>query len=205
MEKEDWTEKESEKPSNENLIKGGTDENQSCYIGSRDCRIGDSCNLKKEEAMARGVNKVILLGHVGQDPEMKYTSGGVAMVQFPIATNESWKDTEGKLVEKTTWHNCTAWRKLAEIVAEYVKKGSKIYVEGKIDNSTYEKDGIKHYSSKVIIDQMLMLDGKSQVDSSSQPEPELEQPRQSETQAKVKAKPSKQESERKAPVDDLPF
>lgn len=177
--------------------------------------------------MARGINKAVLLGHVGQDPEMKYTSGGVAVVHFSIATNESWKDETGKLVEKTTWHNCTAWRKLAEIISEYVKKGSKIYVEGKIENSTYEKDGVKHYSSKVIVDEMLMLDSKpnsanqsmperfespSSVAKSEVPKPVPPPPKTSpvshpspKMKLGGKVKPSKSSPERSSEDHDLPF
>jgi single-strand DNA-binding protein len=124
--------------------------------------------------MSRGVNKVILVGHVGQDVELKYTPSGVAVATFSLATSESWKDQDGSKQEKTTWHNIVVWRKLAEIAAEYVKKGARLYVEGKIDNQTYEKDGVKHYTSKIVIDQMIILSSNRQVDdvTGSEPPPE---------------------------------
>lgn len=111
--------------------------------------------------MSRSVNKAILLGNVGKDPEIRYTGSGFAVATFSIATSENWKDAEGNSQERTEWHNIVAWRKLAEICGEYVKKGSQVYVEGKIQNRTYDdKNGQKRFVSEVVIDQLVLLGGK---------------------------------------------
>lgn len=112
--------------------------------------------------MSRGVNKVILVGTLGRDPETKYTQGGVAITSVSVATNESWKDKNtGEKQERTEWHNVTFFGKLAEIAGQYLKKGGLVYVEGKLRTDEYEKDGIKRWSTKVVADQMQMLGGKS--------------------------------------------
>ncbi|MBL8008088.1 MAG: single-stranded DNA-binding protein [Ignavibacteria bacterium] len=116
--------------------------------------------------MAKGLNKVMLIGHLGKDPELSYTPSGVAVAKFSIATNESYKGDDGNLVEKTEWHNITAWRKLAEICSTYLKKGSKVYLEGKLQTDSYEKDGKKNYFTKVVISDMVMLDSKGNDTSS---------------------------------------
>ena len=108
------------------------------------------------------LNKVMLIGNLGKDPELKYTSAGVAVATFSMATSESWKDADGNKQEKTEWHNIVVWRKLAEIVGEYLKKGSKIYIEGKLQTRSYEKDGIKKYITEIVAHEMVMLDGKKE-------------------------------------------
>jgi len=109
----------------------------------------------------RGVNKVLLIGNLGKDPELRYTSSGVAVATFSMATTESWKDAEGNLQERTQWHSIVAWRKQAEICGEYLKKGSKVYVEGKIQYRTYDdKNGVKRYVTEIVMDNMVMLDSK---------------------------------------------
>ncbi len=112
--------------------------------------------------MSRGtLNKVILIGRLGKDPEMRYTPQGVAVTTFNVATNESYKDREGKEVENTEWHRIVTWRKLAEICGQYLKKGSLVYIEGKLKTRTYDdKDGVKKYITETIADQMQMLDSK---------------------------------------------
>jgi len=110
--------------------------------------------------MAKGLNKVLLIGHLGKDPELSYTPSGVAVCKFSVATNESYKGDDGNWVEKTEWHNITAWRKLGEICSQYLKKGSKVYLEGKIQTDTYEKDGKKNYFTKIVLNEMVMLDAK---------------------------------------------
>lgn len=109
--------------------------------------------------MSRSLNKVQLIGNLGKDPELKYTPSGVAVATFSIATSESWKDQEGNQQEKTEWHNIVAWRKLAEIVGEYLKKGKKVYIEGKLQTRSYDKDGVKRYITEIVADQLIMLDG----------------------------------------------
>jgi single-strand DNA-binding protein len=110
---------------------------------------------------SKSVNKVILIGNLGQDPELRYTSSGVAVASFSLATSESWKDQDGNVQEKTQWHKLVAWRKLAEIVGEYLKKGSKVYIEGRIQYRSYDdKNGVKRDVTEIIVDQMLMLDSR---------------------------------------------
>ncbi|HTP80340.1 MAG TPA: single-stranded DNA-binding protein [Bacteroidota bacterium] len=110
---------------------------------------------------SRSVNKTILIGNLGKDPELRYTSAGVAVVTFTLATNESWKDQDGNMQERTQWHNIVAWRKLAEIVGEYLKKGSRIYAEGRLQYRSYDdKNGVKRTVTEIVLDQMLMLDSR---------------------------------------------
>jgi single-strand DNA-binding protein len=108
--------------------------------------------------MARGLNKVTLIGNLGKDPELKYTNSGVAVATFSLATSDSWKDQEGNMQERTEWHNIVAWRKLAEICGQYLKKGSQVYIEGKIQTRNYlDKEGVKKYITEIVADQLLML------------------------------------------------
>jgi len=110
-----------------------------------------------------GINKVILVGRLGQDPEVKYTQDGTAVANFSLATSEDWKDKNtGEKKEKTEWHKILAWRRLGEICGEYLKKGSLVYVEGKNTTRTYDKDGQKHYMTEVVISQMQMLGSRGE-------------------------------------------
>jgi single-strand DNA-binding protein len=110
--------------------------------------------------MARSLNKVMLIGNLGKDPEVRYTSGGIPVATFSMATSDSWKDQEGNLQEKTEWHNIVAWRKLAEICGEWLKKGKKVYIEGRIQTRSYDdkNTGQKRYITEIVADQMIMLD-----------------------------------------------
>ncbi len=111
--------------------------------------------------MARGINKVILVGNLGADPETRYTPSGTAITSIRIATSESWKDkTSGEQQERTEWHRVKFFGRLAEIAGEYLKKGGQVYVEGKLRTDEYEKDGIKRYSTDIIADEMQMLGGR---------------------------------------------
>ena len=111
--------------------------------------------------MGRSVNKVTILGALGRDPEMKYLPSGSAVVTISVATDESYNDKNtGQKVEKTEWHRLTAFGKLAEIIGQYLKKGSKAYFEGKLRTNEYEKDGIKCYSTEIVVNDMMMLDGR---------------------------------------------
>jgi single-strand DNA-binding protein len=141
---------------------------------------------------SKSVNKIILIGNLGQDPELRYTSSGVAVASFSMATSESWKDQDGNVQEKTQWHKLVAWRKLAEIVGEYLKKGSKVYVEGRIQYRSYDdKNGVKRDVTEIVIDQMLMLDSKGARDSGGS----------------SASAPSQPQTEESGPdkADDLPF
>lgn len=111
--------------------------------------------------MARGVNKVILIGNLGKDPEVKYFPSGGALCNVTVATSESWKDkTTGEQKERTEWHNVVFNNKLAEIAGQYLKKGSKVYVEGSLRTRKWEKDGVDRYTTEVLVQEMQMLDGK---------------------------------------------
>lgn len=110
---------------------------------------------------SRGVNKVILVGSVGQDPETRYMPNGGAVTNFSIATSEVWKDkNSGEKQARTEWHRCVAYQRLAEIIAEYVRKGSKLYVEGKLQTRSWEQDGQKRYVTEIIVSEMQLLDSK---------------------------------------------
>lgn len=111
---------------------------------------------------SRGVNKVILIGNVGQDPETRYMPNGNAVTNITLATSETWRDKNtGEQQERTEWHRVTFFQRLAEIVAEYVRKGSKIYVEGRLQTRSWEQDGIKRYATDIIASEMQMLDSRS--------------------------------------------
>ena len=104
-----------------------------------------------------GVNKVILVGNLGADPEMRYTASGTAVCKFRIATSERYKDRQGNMQERTDWHRVTAWGKLAEICGQYLAKGKQVYIEGRLEYGSYEKDGVKHYTTDIIANTMQML------------------------------------------------
>ena len=109
--------------------------------------------------MARGVNKVILVGNLGNDPDVKYTQGGMAITKVSLATSSVRKDKDGNQQEKTEWHRVTFFGKLGEIAGEYLKKGRQVYIEGRIEYGSYEKDGVKQYTTDIIADEMQMLGG----------------------------------------------
>lgn len=106
------------------------------------------------------VNKVILVGNLGRDPEVRYMPNGEAVANFSIATTDSWKDKSGQKQEKTEWHNIVMYRRLAEIAGEYLKKGRPVYVEGRLQTRKWEKDGVTRYTTEIVADQMQMLGGR---------------------------------------------
>lgn len=114
--------------------------------------------------MARGVNKVILVGNLGADPEIRYTAGGGAVCKIKIATSESWKDKQtGEQQERTEWHRVVFFNRLAEIAAEYLKKGRQVYIEGSLRTDKYtDKEGVERYTTDVIASEMQMLGGQSE-------------------------------------------
>lgn len=149
------------------------------------------------------VNKVILIGNLGRDPESKAMGNGETVCNLAIATSESWKDKNtGEKMEKVEWHRVTVYRKLAEICAQYLKKGSSVYIEGKLQTRKWtDKDGVEKYTTEIIADEMRMLSGKNTSD-----EGQSEQPRQ---QPKPAA-PAQQRKPAPAPNfsdmdDDIPF
>ena len=112
--------------------------------------------------MARGVNKAIIVGHLGRDPEMRYTAGGDAVANFSVATTESWKDKQtGENTERTEWHRVVMFRRLAEIAGEYLKKGSQVYIEGRLQTRKWQdQNGQDRYSTEIVANEMQMLGGR---------------------------------------------
>jgi len=109
------------------------------------------------------INKVILIGNLGKDPEVRHLEGGVAVARFPLATSETFKDKNGERQERTEWHNIVLWRGLAEVSEKYLRKGQSVYIEGKIRSNNYtDKDGIQRYSTEIVADNMTMLGGRSE-------------------------------------------
>jgi single-strand DNA-binding protein len=118
------------------------------------------------------VNKVVLVGHLGGDPETRFTPSGAAVANFNLATNESWKDANGELQDKTEWHRCVMFGKSAELAGELLKKGQLVYTEGKLQTRNWEdKDGIKRYTTEVVCDMFTMLGRKMDADSNQQAAP----------------------------------
>jgi len=116
--------------------------------------------------MAKSVNKVILLGNVGKDPEIKATGSGVPVATFSIATSERFKDKSGNWQDRTEWHNLVAYQRTAEIIRDYVKKGSKLYVEGRLQTSSWDDKttGQKRYKTEIIVNDLSLLSGKGEGD-----------------------------------------
>jgi single-strand DNA-binding protein len=126
------------------------------------------------------VNKAILIGRLGKEPDVKYTPDGSMVTNFSIATDEQWKDKNGEKVQKTEWHKIVSFGKLAEICGNYLKKGSLVFIEGRIQTRSWEdKDGVKRYTTEIIAQNMKMLDGKKAEDT--------------------------QADSQQAPLDDVPF
>jgi single-strand DNA-binding protein len=146
------------------------------------------------------VNKVILVGNVGKDPEIRHLDSGVAVASFSLATSDSYKAKNGEKVTTTEWHNIVLWRGLAEVVEKYVKKGSKLFIEGKITSRQYEKDGVTKYFTEIVANNMVMLDSKPSVGSS-------ENPNQVSTPASAAPTAATNEPKVEDPgtEDDLPF
>ncbi len=124
--------------------------------------------------MSKGINKVIIVGNLGKDPEVRYSPSGDAMANITVATSESWKDKNtGEKVEKTEWHRIVFFKRLAEVVGEYLKKGSKVYIEGKLQTRKWQdKDGQDRYTTEIVAREMQMLDGKQSSSDEPRSEPQ---------------------------------
>lgn len=164
--------------------------------------------------MARGVNKVILVGTCGQDPEVRYLPNGNAVTTLSLATSEAWTDKQtGQKVEKTEWHRVVLFGKVAEIAGEYLRKGSQCYIEGKLKTREWEKDGIKRYSTEVHVDiygTMQLLGGRPDNQGGGQQQRQAQQQRQQRQQHNYNANDNYgQHSQQSAPPDsfddDIPF
>jgi single-strand DNA-binding protein len=153
------------------------------------------CESKpKKFLIMAGVNKVILIGNLGRDPEIMTFDNGVKKASFSLATTESYKNKDGQRVDQTEWHNIVLWRGLAEVAEKYLKKGGQIYLEGKIKTRSYEQDGVKKYVTEIFGDQMTMLGGRR--DSAEGP------PETASREEPGKAEPENLDA---IPDDDLPF
>lgn len=146
------------------------------------------------------LNKVMIIGNLGADPDVRYMPSGDAVANFSVATTERWKDREtGEQREKTEWHRVAAFKRLAEICGDYLRKGSKVYVEGSLQTREWEKDGVKRYSTEIKAREMKMLDSKSSGESA--------QRKHREDYERAKSGESKQQAqqEREPGSDDEPF
>jgi single-strand DNA-binding protein len=120
--------------------------------------IGFSVNLEKEKAMSRGLNKVMIIGHLGRDPEMRYTPSGRPVTTFTVAVSRSWNTADGERRTETEWFNIVAWGNLAEICKQYLYKGQQVYIDGRLQTRRWEdKEGQKHTSVEVVANEMMML------------------------------------------------
>ena len=162
--------------------------------------------------MARGVNKVILVGTCGQDPETRYLPSGNAVTNLSLATSEQWTDKQtGQKVEKTEWHRVSLFGKVAEIAGEYLRKGSQVYIEGKLQTREWEKDGIKRYTTEIIVDMqgtMQLLGGRP--DNAGDGAPRQSRPAPQREPQQAAPRPAPQPAAQPAPDfdsfdDDIPF
>lgn len=161
--------------------------------------------------MARSLNKALILGNLTRDVELRYTPSGTAVATFSIATNRQWKTESGDQKDEAEFHRIVAWDKLAEICSKMLKKGSRVYVEGRIQTRKWEQDGVQKQTTEIVISDMLVLDGKrgdeisvpDNLGEESQEMPEMEAPK-----AKAKAKKaagSEQVEEKEINEEDIPF
>jgi len=159
--------------------------------------------------MARGLNKVMLIGNLGADPEIRYTAGGSAIANLRLATAESWRDKEsGEQQERTEWHRVVFFGRLAEIAGEYLKKGSQIYVEGRLQTRKWQdKDGADRYSTEIVANEMQMLGGRGAGGGGSGFEEGASRP--SGSSGRPQRAPAGQAPQNDAPMpdfdDDIPF
>lgn len=120
--------------------------------------------------MSAGINKVILIGNLGKDPEVRHLEGGAAVANFTLATNDYYKDKNGTRIERTEWHNIAAWRGLAEVAEKYLRKGHQVYIEGRIRTRQYQdKDNQTRYITEIVADELTMLGGRPTGDGGAQP------------------------------------
>lgn len=142
-----------------------------------------------------GVNKVILVGHLGKDPETRTLEAGTKVTTFSLATTESFKNKDGQRIDQTEWHSIVLWRGLAEVAEKYLKKGQLVYIEGKLKTRSWEKDGVKRYTTEIQADNMSMLGGKK---DGTDITPPIEITQSSAPIADNPLQPA-------GPTDDLPF
>lgn len=157
------------------------------------------------------VNKVILIGNLGKDPEVRHLEGGVAVARFPIATSETFKDKNGDRQERTEWHNIVVWRGLAEVAEKYLKKGQSVFIEGKIRTNSYQdKEGQQRYSTEIVADNMTMLSPRESGQSNGgggnyQSSASSQQQAPAQSSSSSAAKPGNAPAFQNDEPDDLPF
>lgn len=162
----------------------------------------ESFENQRGTAMARGVNKVILIGNLGKDPQQRAMPSGKAVVNFSVATSEQWRDKQtGENKEATEWHNVVMFDRLAEIAAEYLRKGSQVYIEGKIRTRKWQdKEGNDRYTTEIIANEMSMLGGRGAGDRSSAPAQDRSRDRSEEPAARAEPAGVAESFD-----DDIPF
>lgn len=150
--------------------------------------------------MSKGVNKVILIGFLGQDPEVKFMPNGNAVANFTVATSESWTDQQGQKQERTEWHRIVIYRKLAEIAGQYLRKGSKVYLEGKLQTREWQdQQGQKRYTTEIVCHEMQMLDSKQDGASYLGDQARAQQSQQPAQQQRTAARPQQGAPRQAAP------
>ena len=160
-----------------------------------------------------GLNRVMLIGNLGRDPEIRYSNQGTAVCNFSIATSDKWKDKNtGQDQEKTEWHNCVSFGKQAEILEKYLSKGSKVYVEGSLTTDTYEKEGQTHYSTKIKVFNFQFLDskqhsygGQRQTGYQNQSQPNQQQYQRQNQPIQNNNQYQQQQNNQPIPDGDIPF
>jgi len=142
------------------------------------------------------LNKVMIIGNLTRDPEVRTTPSGQTVVSFGVATNRRWKDQQGQQQEQAEYHNVVAWRKLAEIIGQYLKKGSKVYIEGRLQTRSWDdQSGVKRYKTEIIAENMIMLDKRGAVEATSQDAKAVDE----------SAQPEPSTGEPEINVEDIPF
>ena len=147
----------------------------------------------------KSLNKVQVIGHLGADPELRYTANGVAVATFSVATNESYKNDNDEWQERTEWHNIVAWRRLAEIAGEYLSKGRQVYIEGRLQTRSWEgQDGVKRYTTEIVVRDIILLGGRGDMPSTGRP------PHPADTYEPTGISQADEVSEASAPSDEPP-
>ena len=154
---------------------------------------------------ARSLNKVLLIGNLTRDPEMRYTNSGTPVVTFGMATNKSWKDSDGETKELAEFHNLVAWNKMAEICQQLLAKGMKVYVEGSLNTRSWEgDDGVTRYKTEIRVDEMILLDSKGKEGAGI--DEDVQEGKEKREEAPVKEDAPEEESNDEDPLEeDLPF
>ena len=156
--------------------------------------------------MARGINKVTLIGNTGMDPEVRYMPSGNPVANITIATSEAWKDTKtGEQQERTEWHRVVFFNRLAEIVKTYVTKGAKLYIEGALRTRQWEQDGVKRYTTEIIASVIQMLDNKKSSNGQNSPKRSIKNTNTAQYAEDASLVESKNDSDDSFVDDDIPF